>query len=288
MVSALETAAVLRQQRANWDAVAAGWRTWTVPFERGAAVVTDRLVALGGVAAGRRVLDLGTGAGEPARTAAGLVAPDGRVVGVDPSPVMIEAARERCAGLGVDFVVGDVAAPELADQRFDTVLARWSLMFAADRVDNLAKVRRLLVPGGVLAAAVWGPPPAVPMISLGFAVVSAELALAPPPPGPGPFTMADPEQVVAEFTAAGLRDVTVHEQVVPFVLDSVDDFVRFTCDVLPPRMRQVIQEHRGSVDDPAVWAAVGRAARRFVNGDGRVELPSTAYCVRAVAPGAGG
>jgi cyclopropane fatty-acyl-phospholipid synthase-like methyltransferase len=57
-------------QRREWDAAAAGWKKWWPLFERSAQHVSDRLVELAGVGAGARVLDVATGNGEPALTAA--------------------------------------------------------------------------------------------------------------------------------------------------------------------------------------------------------------------------
>ncbi len=57
-------------QRRDWDQVSAGWEKWWETFERGAQHVSDRLVVLAEVQPGHRVLDVATGIGEPAVTAA--------------------------------------------------------------------------------------------------------------------------------------------------------------------------------------------------------------------------
>jgi SAM-dependent methyltransferase len=283
-----DAVAVRERQRATWDAVSHGWRRWGPQFERGAAPVTARLLELGGVRAGSRVLDVGSGTGEPALSAARIAGPGGRVVGVDLSPEMVAAARAAAAGIDhVEFVAGDVETAPLAPASFDVALSRWGLMFAADRVELLRAVARALVPGGVLAAAVWAGPDRVPMISLGFRVISRHLDLDPPPPGPGPFTMSDPDAAAAELAEAGFGAIEVREETVPFRLDSLDAFARFTRDLLPPPMRRVLEERCGSVDDPGVWRAFAQAAREYEAPGGEVRLPSTCLCVRAVAGAAG-
>jgi SAM-dependent methyltransferase len=270
--------AVVNDQREIWDAVSEGWLRWHEVFERGAAPVSAELLRAGGVGPGQSVLDVGTGLGEPALAAARAVGPEGRVVGVDVSPAMIAAARERGARTpAAEFVVGDVETAGLPAAGFDVVLSRWGLMFAADRVAMLRVLAGLLRPGGVLAAATWAAPPAVPLISLAFRVIAGRLALPPPPPGqPGPFTMADPVQVAGELAEAGFTGIEVTEGKAPFVMGSVADFVAFSRDVLPPRMRALVRE----AADPLLWDAVAEAAAAYAGPDGTLDLTSAYLCVR--------
>lgn len=268
---------VRAEQTAVWDAVSAGWSRWSADIERAASAVSGLLGRLGGVRPGHAVLDFGTGIGEPALTVAEMAGPIGRVVGVDLSPAMIELARARAAGRdGVEFVVGGI---ESAPGGQDVVLSRWVLPLTPDPEATLRALRGVLVPRGVLAAAVWGPPPSVPLIALGFATVSAHFALGPPPAGPGPFALSDPALLERTATAAGFRDAEVTELAVGFTLDSPDAFADFTVDVLPPRLRGLVDT------DPAGVRQALRAAadaRRTPAGD--VDLTSVCLCLRAVAP----
>ncbi|WP_433872612.1 class I SAM-dependent methyltransferase [Saccharopolyspora sp. CA-218241] len=277
---------VAAQQRDVWNAVSAGWANRGRDFERGAAVVTERLLRSAPVRTGQRILDVGSGIGEPAISAAEVVGPTGSVLGIDLAEKMVELAREHAGGrAGLAFEVGDVLAMDLPAGTFDVVLSRWGLMFAADRVAALRAIRRVLVPGGVLSAAVWGPPPAVPMIGLGFRVISGVLGLAPPPPGgPGPFTMSEPGLLEREVAEAGFAHVEVEALTVPFVLDSAAHFAAYTKDVLPPGMRNAVRERCGTLDAPEVWDAVAESAAEHTAPDGTVRLPSTSLCVRAEAP----
>jgi len=194
-----------RQQREQWSNVAQGWRRRWVAFERGAQPLSDRMMELAHVASGHKVLDVATGIGEPAMTAARKAGPSGSVVAIDQAPQMLEVARERmqAAGIGtVEFVEGDAEAVTLSSDSFDAVVCRWGLMFFHNPVGTLARLRTSLVPGGWLAVAVWGEPSQVPIIALPFSVFSRELSQPPSPPsGPNPFALSEPtrlEQVLRD------------------------------------------------------------------------------------------
>ncbi|ONI76330.1 methyltransferase type 11 [Actinosynnema sp. ALI-1.44] len=274
------------QQRGTWDAISAGWQSEQAAFERGAAAATARLLELAGIRQGHRVLDVGTGIGEPALTAAGLTGASGQVLGVDLSPRMIEAARARGAGVpGLEFQVGDVDSLELPAAGFDAVLSRWGLMFAVDRVAAFRSLGRVLAPGGVLAAAVWSAPEQAPMMSLGFRALAERLDMPPPPPGmPGPFSMSDPEQVAGELVAAGFTEVSVTEGDLRFPFRSGDEYVAFNKAVTPPSMKAALAEKFGSDDDPETWAAVRSATEPYASPDGSVVLPAKTRYLRAVRP----
>src|SRR5271165_6032029 len=137
------------QQKAAWDDSAEGWKRWWPTFERAAQIVNDRLVALANVRAGNRVLDIATGSGEPALTAARAVGQSGHVVAVDMSPAMLAIARERidAAGLhNVDLVESDAESLRLDANSFDAVLCRWGLMFMPDLDGVLRGIHRALKP----------------------------------------------------------------------------------------------------------------------------------------------
>jgi SAM-dependent methyltransferase len=273
------------KQRADWNAMSPGWEAERDGFERGAASVTTRLLDLGGVRPGQRVLDVATGQGEPALSAARLVGPTGRVVGVDIAPAMLEIARRRAAGLdNVEFVEGDLETLGQPAASFDVVLSRFGLMFAVDHVAAFRALARVLVPGGVLAAAVWGPPSAH-LLSSAPNVIGERLELPPPSPDqPGPFSMSDPLRVTEELAAAGFVEISVTEHVAPFQFSSVEEYIRYNKTLLPPQFLQMVRDRFGSADDLETWNAVARAAEQHADGDGTVRLPSTALCLRAVAP----
>jgi len=167
---------------------------------------------------------------------------------------------------------------------FDVVLSRFGLMFATDRARVLSTLARVLVPGGVLAAAVWGPASAH-MLSFGPAALSERLGMSAPPPGtPGPFAMSDPGACARELEAAGFADVSVTDGVVPFRFASIEDYVRFNRELLPPPILAIVKKRFGSEDSPHAWGLVSRAVAGRVGEDGTLSLPSVALYLRASAP----
>lgn len=288
MSIAVDAVAVRAEQRRVWDDVSVGWQRWQPTFERAARIVTARLVELAEIGPADVVLDVGSGIGEPALTAARTVGSKGRVAGVDLSPRMVAAASRAAAALdNVEFHVGAVEHVRLPAGSFDAALSRWALPFAADRIELLRTVSGLLRPGGILAAAVWSVPEDVPVISLAFRALSGYLELPPPPPGPGPFTMSDPDALRGELVEAGFEGVEIETLVVPFRFDSTHDFASFSRDVLPPGMKQLLRERCGSVDAAGAWEAFARAVGPYRTAGGAVSVPSVTLCVRAVAGGEG-
>jgi SAM-dependent methyltransferase len=115
--------------------------------------ITRHWLESAGITAGMRVLDLGSGAGDVALLVADLVGPQGRVVGVDQNPTILQRARIRAEVAGwstVEFHHGDVEnLPSVGE--FDAVVGRWILMYQPDPAAVLRRCRERLRPGGILA-----------------------------------------------------------------------------------------------------------------------------------------
>jgi len=110
------------------------------------------IFAEAGIQPGMRVLDLGCGAGDVAFVAAGLVGPDGCVVGVDRSPQALARARLRAAQRGltqVRFVEGDIQQPAPGGP-FDAIVERLVLMWVPDQAALLRQQATVLHPGGLV------------------------------------------------------------------------------------------------------------------------------------------
>jgi SAM-dependent methyltransferase len=113
-----------------------------------------------GIAAGSKVLDLGSGAGDVAMLVAEIVGPSGVVVGIERDPASVAQARSRVGDAGltnVTFLEGDITElPE--DEPPDAVVGRFILQFVPDPAVALKAAARLLRPGGIIAMQepAWG------------------------------------------------------------------------------------------------------------------------------------
>jgi ubiquinone/menaquinone biosynthesis C-methylase UbiE len=268
----------------RYDAAhAAAWNKWFHIIESGAQRLCDRMVELAEIAPGQNVLDVATGLGEPAVTAAAQVGAKGRVLAIDTSADMLEFAKARATKLGldqVDFQVMDAQAPNLPEAGFDAVLCRWGLMFMTDLDGVLAALRRTLAPGGHLVAAIWGAPEDVPAISLSNRLVHASLGLPPLEEGAKtPFALSDVAVFLRRIEAAGFDQVRGEWVTVTYSFESAEAFTAFRRErsgALNLRIAHLPADQRESA-----WQAVCEAARARAAPDGTLRLANAAYCASA-------
>lgn len=109
-----------------------------------------------GLRAGEKVLDVATGSGNAALSAARR---NCDAVGIDYVPALIERARARAAveALPARFEVGDCEAIEFADGDFDVVMSVYGSMFAPDQQKAADELVRVCRPGGRIGMANWTP-----------------------------------------------------------------------------------------------------------------------------------
>jgi arsenite methyltransferase len=96
---------------------------------------------------GERVLDIGCGTGLLAEHVAGLVAPDGEVIGVDPLPFRVEIAVPKHPLFRARIGRAEDLAP-FGDASFDVVYLNSVLHWLRDKASALREAARVLKPGG--------------------------------------------------------------------------------------------------------------------------------------------
>ena len=272
-------------QRRDWDSVSQGWRKWWQTIEQGAQPVSDRLIELTQIEPGQSVLDVATGIGEPAVSAAKRVGDKGLVIATDLSPQMLAIASERASELGLGnmrFLEADAEKLDIGEKEFNAVLCRWGLMFMPEPLNAVKNMRDLLTGGGRLSAAVWSVPPKVPFLSLSMGVVIKELDLSPPPPNtPGLFSLADTQRLESLFEEAGFKDVKIETVSVNMSLPSSKAYVEFLQEVASPivaLLSGLSEERRNEI-----WQMIEQAAQPFVNEDGQLTTENEAICIVGTA-----
>jgi len=113
-----------------------------------------RFLRFCGVRPGWRVLEVGSGTGVLTRDIAAQVGPSGRVVGVDPSRVLISAARrlarDHRPDSRIDFRVGDGARLAFPGNRFDCALAMTVLLHVPNSAAIVGELARVTKAGGIV------------------------------------------------------------------------------------------------------------------------------------------
>jgi trans-aconitate 2-methyltransferase len=104
-----------------------------------------------------RVLDAGCGSGRVTELLAERL-PRGRVVALDASASMIEAARERLARFGdrIDYVVADLGRPLPLSEPVDAILSTATFHWVPDHDALFSNLAAVLRPGGWLVAQCGG------------------------------------------------------------------------------------------------------------------------------------
>jgi SAM-dependent methyltransferase len=251
-------------------------------LEAGGEIVSRTLVELAGIGPGDTVLDVATGYGEPALTAARVVVPNGRVLATDIAADMLEFGRERAAQADLDnveFLEADAEALSFDDESFDAILCRQGLQFLPDALGTLQRFHTFLKRDGRLAAAVWGPPDTV-QFARPVSVILTALDLPAPPPGrPGIFALADRHALKRLVADAGYRDVKTGTVTAVYETSSPEDFTHWARDVAPP-IANLLKGQSLEVQEE-VWRKVTEAWTPLTTADGRVRTENQAIWVAA-------
>jgi ubiquinone/menaquinone biosynthesis C-methylase UbiE len=264
------------QQCQSWDNVARGWQKWWKTFEKDAQKVNERLVDLAEIKPGDRVIDIATGIGEPAITAAKKVGVEGYVLATDISPQMLAIAKERTVSLGLQNIVEfkEVDAEKILDLQqhqplspFAAVLCRWGLMFFPNLASTLTNICKLLSSGGRIAAAVWSEPAKVPKLYTAIDIVTQKLGISSTAYAHyteilSPFSLANINIVNNALVEAGFKDIHTEYLNITFEFLSAEDYTDFAKQIIAPIHNLLANETEKRKEE--IWKAVTEeVARRY-------------------------
>jgi enediyne biosynthesis protein CalE5 len=282
-------------QRQGWDSAASGWKYWWQVIEKGAQKINDRLIDLAKIKQGDKVLDLATGIGEPAVTAAKkVIGSKGHILAVDISPQMLSIARQRSTSLGlqdiIEFKQCDIESLQLSPLSFDAVLCRWGLMFLPNLDSALTNMFNALKNGGRIATAVWSSQSKTPFIGFPISIIMRELDVSDPNVSsdsttnlriPGPCSLADEKILKNSLDKAGFKDIQVERQNVTFEFDSVIDYVNHVKDISAPLKAMLDKESASRQEE--IWTVVAKEVKaNYTNtgndADGSVIMNNECIC----------
>jgi ubiquinone/menaquinone biosynthesis C-methylase UbiE len=217
--------------RDQWQTAAEAWYRWTPEIQHWLGPSTEVVLDLAGVGPGAKVLDIAAGAGEPAITAAKRVGPTGSVLATDISANILDYAARAANQQGIANLstkVMDGEHLELGDGEFDVVISRVGLIYFPDQQQALSEIRRVLKPGGRIAAIVYSTPDRNKFFSIPVGIIRRNAQLPPPQQGqPGPFSLGGPGVLEKAYRRAGFRDIDVRAIDSPVLMASAAECVRF-------------------------------------------------------------
>jgi trans-aconitate 2-methyltransferase len=185
-------------EKRSWDGVS--YDRLSSPMERLGREVLGRLDLRGD----ETVLDAGCGSGRITALIAERV-PDGRVIGVDASASMIDAARERL-GDDADLRVADLVGLDLGGDTVDVVFSTATFHWIADHDVLFASLRAALADGGRLVAQCGGAGNTASVHAAAREVARLDPFAAHLADWRGPWNFATPEQTEQRLAAAGFGE----------------------------------------------------------------------------------
>jgi ubiquinone/menaquinone biosynthesis C-methylase UbiE len=234
-----------------------------------------------GLANGEKILDVGCGTGSLTFALAGA-ADLGEIAAIDYSPVFVEAATRRNTDPRISIRQGDACALPFERDAFDRALALLVLHFVPEAAKAVAEMRRVVRPGGVVAAAVWdhlGGMPGMRMMIDTVAALSesgrqlrSRYCFQP---------MMQPGEMKRAFVEQGLVDVTEVELTIRMDYQSFDDYWAPIAAGEGPLGRYVAT--LGAAERARTDAAV-RDAYEAGQPDGPRSFANVAWACRGIVP----
>lgn len=274
--------AEIRQQ---WEGAAPGWARWETTVAAWMEPATDAMLALAGVGAGARVLDLASGAGSQTLRAAERVGARGHVVASDIADAMLREVEQnaRAAGLlNISTLNGAAEELELAAESFDAAICRLGLMLFIAPARALAAVMRALKPGGKFAAVVFTAPAANPFMAKPMQILLRHAGKMPPTPGQsGIFALGAPGAMERLLAESGFMGVEQRIFALPLRMPSGAQALTM--------MQEAFGAYRAVVSDcpesirAAAWAEVAEALKAFETPAGFV-APAEVLVAAGVKP----
>jgi SAM-dependent methyltransferase len=265
-----DAAGYKQTQRKQWNEDAAAWHRWGSTLEAWFSEVTRHMLDRAEIGPGSQVLDIATGAGEPALSAAELVGPEGYVLATDLSENIIQFAQQLADERGLqnfETRVMDGENLELPDDSFDAVSCRFGLYFMPNVQGALSEWRRVLKPDGKTVVAVMTTPDRNKWASVPVPIIRKRAQLPPPTPGqPGLFSLGGEGVLENALRQAGFRNVSSSTLSAPLQMKSARECIRFMREAFGAFNQMM--SHLSMQQRESVWEEVEQAMQQFEGPNG--------------------
>lgn len=237
-------------------------------------IMGERLCEAVDLQAGQSVLDIATGSGNTALSAARRFA---QVTGVDYVPSLLAQARARALaeGLEVDFQEGDAEHLPFPEAHFDVVLSTVGTMFAPNQEQTAAELLRVTRSGGKIGLVNWTPEGFIGQL---FKVTGAHV---PPPAGLKSPLLWGTEARLKELLGEGVRALEAKRRHFVFHYHSPHHFMEFFRTYYGPTLKAF--EALDVAGQDSLAKGIEQLAAQFNRSDnGSLTIPSEYLEVVAV------
>ena len=230
---------------------------------------TEMMLELVDLRAGNRVLDVAAGTGDQTLLAARRVGPTGYLLAIDISTNMLNITTDavRKAGLtNVETRIMDAESLDLDPDSFDAVICRSGLYLFPNPPKALRGMRKVVKPGGKVAAIVHSTVEKNPYQGVRMTIASRFDRSG--SRTPRMFSLGEPGALENAFKEGGFPDVTVR---------TVSTLRRFpsTAETIRAMKDDVVGQSMARLSEPdrqRIWAEVEQEMRRFEGPNG-CEVP---------------
>jgi ubiquinone/menaquinone biosynthesis C-methylase UbiE len=228
---------------------------------------TQMMLDVAEVRTGSRVLDVAAGTGDQTIMMAQRVGPTGYVLATDISASMLDLTADMAREAGftnVETRVMDAENIDLDADSFDAVVCQLGLMLFPDPAKVLRAMRRVVRPGGKVAALVFStaeknPYQGIPM-DVARCFGSAPLPL---------FSLGETNVLESTFRESGLHDVTVRSASISRHFSSTAEMIRRLKETA---FLRVPIEKLAEAEREQAWTEIERQFSRYEGPNG-VDVP---------------
>ncbi len=232
---------------------------------------------------GLHVLDVATGPGEPAMSIASMVAPTGRVTGIDLSQNMIELASKTAAKrkiTNVEFQNMDAEKLDLAANTFDLATSCFGFQIITNPEAAAKEMLRVLKHKGRVGLTVWSKGDKAPALDV---MIGPMLEHAEPDETgylPTPYELGGPGELTAMLEQVGFKDTAERRVNYEWHASDAESYLQMILEGTP-------LGHSLREEEPETQKKILEKTRanitRYSTSDG-VKLPAECVIVTAFKP----